>query len=162
MATTFTGTLSGGLTGSYAKGTDLTSVLEAINFAFSSSYTNGTGSNQVNAFFSDTRTLAATNESHDLNTMTDSFGATLNFLKVKFLYVKNKSTTTVQTLTLTGDFLTQAGVGVAAGGFVLGPSGIYMLDNPIDGYTVTATTADVITLTNAASFDYDILILGTI
>ena len=274
---TFAGTATFGLVGSYTKASDLSTLSEIINYTNSpTSYTNGTGNNQVNGFFSDTRTLAATGETFDLNAITDKYGDILNFTKVKLLYIKNKSLTTLQTLTLTGDFLSQAGVGEAtaikatgtltytgnavaaetvtvgtrvytwraaptltdeitvgattaasaanfatainngpqgggaantqvtatsttttnvltaitagtagnaiattetmtaasfggttlsggsAGGKIIGPGGTYFLDNPINGYTVTNATADELTITNAASFDYDLIILGTV
>lgn len=161
MATTFTGTLSGGLIGSYAKGTDLTAALEAINFSFSSSYTNGTGENQANALFADTRTLAATSESFDLNAITDTFGATLNFTKIKLLYIKNKSTTAGQTLTIDGDFIASFDNGTGPN-HILFAGGLLLKNEPISGLTVTNTTQDTLTLTNSASFDYDIILLGTI
>lgn len=162
---TFSGTLKVGLSGSYIKASDLTTLTEIIDYTNSpTAYTNGTGANQINAFYADTRTLAATNESFDLDagTITDSYGTGLVFTKIKLLYIRNKSTTTAQTLTLTGDFLTQAGFGAAAGGLIIGPGGLLCLDNPIDGYSITAGTGDVITVTNAASFDYDIIIGGTV
>ena len=161
MATTFIGTISGGLIGSYAKGTDLTTLLESINHTFSSSYTNGTGANQANAFFADTRTLAATNESFDLNAITDGYGATLNFTAVKFMYVKNKSTTAGQLLTLSGDFMSSMDGGTGPT-HAIGPSGIFFVDNPIDGFSVVNTTQDTLTITNAQSFSYDIILLGVI
>ena len=165
---TFTGTFSAGLVGSYAKTSDLTTLLEAINISFSSAYTNGSGSNQANAFFSDTRTLAATNESFDLNagTMTDGYGAALVFTAIKFLYVKNKSTTAGQALTLTGDFLSGVATsplfGSTAPTINIGPSGFVVLESPIDGFLVTSTTSDGLTVTNTASFDYDIVLLGIV
>lgn len=161
MATTFTGMFSGSLVGLYAKGTDNTSALESINHTFTSSYTNGTGANQANAFFADTRTLAATSESFDLNAITDTFGATLNFTKVKLLYIKNKSSTAGQTLTVDGDFIAAFDNG-SAPNHIIGAGGIFFIESPISGFTVTNSTQDTLTLTNAASFDYDIFILGTI
>lgn len=169
MATTFVGTFSGGLSASYAKSTDLTSALEAINFTFSSSYTSGQGANQANAFFSDTRTLAATNESFDLNagTMTDVYGAGLVFTKVRLLYVKNKSTTDLQFLTLTGDFLSGAASSPLAGStsptININAGGFCLLESPpTTGFAVTTTVSDGLTVTNTASFDYDIIIVGVI
>ena len=166
MATTFSGLLSGSLIGSYDKTSDLTTRKETIAHTFSSSYSNGTSSNQANAFYSDTRTLAATSESFDLNAAStvDGFGDGLVFTKVKYLYVKNKSTTAGQNLVLSGDWLGATTGPVSASGTVtIGPGGIFILDNPIDGYTVgSAATQDVLTVTNTATFDYDILIVGTI
>jgi hypothetical protein len=168
MATTFAGTLAVGLVGSYAKSSDLTTILESINYNGGlAAYTSGIGSNQANGFFSDTRTLAATNESHDLNAIVDSFGATLNFATLKLIYVKNKSSTTAQYLSLSGNFWDgdTGNLGPLGGTSpiaYIGPGGVYLWNSPIDGATVTNTTKDTITVTNAASFDYDIIIAGTL
>jgi hypothetical protein len=164
---TFAGTASFALVGSYTKASDLSTLTEAINYSNSpASYTNGSGANQVNAFFADTRTLAATNESFDLNAITDSYGTVLNFLTIKLLYIKNKSTTSGQNLTLSGNLLDgDAGNGPLGGTSpvtIIGASGLFLWDSPILGATVTNTTKDAITLTNTASFDYDIIILGTV
>jgi hypothetical protein len=167
MATTFTGTLTVNLVGSYAKSSDLVSMPGVIGYAIASTYANGTGSNQANAFWSDTRTLAATNESFDLNAITDDYGATLNFTAIKLILVKNKSTTTGQYLTLSGNFWDgdTSNLGPLGGTSpvaYIGPSGMFLWESPINGATVTNTTKDTLTVTNTVSFDYDILIAGTI
>jgi hypothetical protein len=44
----------------------------------------------------------------------------------------------------------------------IGPGGVYHVRDPIDGYTVTNTTAERITLDPGANtFDVDLIILGT-
>lgn len=166
MATTLAGTLNVGLDFLYPKadtGVQLSGIIKYTNAP--TSYTNGSGSYQVNAaYLLLADTLAGTSKSFDLDygAIFDVYGAGLIFTRIKFLYIKNLSTTASQKLTLTGDFLTQATVGVAATGHIVGPGGIYMLDNPIDGYAVTATTGDVITITNTVSFAYDIVLLGIV
>jgi hypothetical protein len=168
----FSGTGTFGLVGSYTKASDLTTLQEAVNYTNSpTSYSNGSGEYQVNAFYSDTRSLAATNESFDFDlasgagSIIDGFGTQLVFTKIKLLYVKNKSTTASQRLTLSGDFLTGVAtspLGGTAPTIVIGPGGIALLDSPIDGFAVTATTGDVLTITNTATFSYDIIILGIV
>ena len=169
MATTIGSgiTLNVSIDGSYVK-TDQGNI-GTVPIAYKNvavSYTNGNGTYQCNAaYVSLARSLAGTGESFDLNTIADYFGTSLNFLKVKLFLIRSLAILAADTgkiLTLTGDFLTQAGVGVAAGGHIVGPGGTYLLDNPIDGYPVTATTADVITVTNAVTFTYDLIILGTV
>lgn len=164
---TFAGTATFGLVGSYTKASDLSTLTEAINYSNTpTSYTNGSGVNQVNAFYADTRTLAATFEDHDLNAIVDGFGATLNFLIIKLLFLKNKSTTSGQVLTVSGDFLDgDAGNGPLGGTtpvLYLGAGGSFLWDSPILGATVTNTTKDTLTISTSATFDYDIIILGTV
>lgn len=169
MATTLAGNVNLGLNFDYlSTGTGFDTLQGLLRYTNSpTAYTSGAGDNQVNAIYvSKARSLAATNESFDLNALTDIYGTTLNFTKVKLLFIKNLAhlvaSPSGKTLTLTGDFLTQAGVGVAAGGKIVGPGGIEFWDNPLDGFTVTATTADVITVTNAATFTYDLIIMGVV
>lgn len=155
-----------GLVGGYTKSSDLTTIREAINITNNpTAYANGTGSNQINAVFTDTVTLAATNTTYDLDVglMQDGLGNFLTWTKIKLLYIRNKSVTSGQTLTITGDFLSQATVGaVAAGGLIIGAGGMFALENSIAGYSVVASSGDQITLTNSVSFDFDIVVLGTV
>lgn len=167
MATTFTGTWSHFLHGSYDRDSDLTTLKQVVDYTSSSAYTNGTASHQVNGFYADTRTLAATSENFDLNagSTTDGYTDSLIFTNIKFLYIKNKSLTSGQNLVLSGDWLGFATTGPisASGTVTIGPGGVFVLDNPIDGYPVgSAATQDVLTVTNTATFDYDIIILGVL
>jgi hypothetical protein len=168
---TFAGTATVTIVGTYTKASDLFVggvVGGTINESNASTYANGIGSNQINAYFADTRTLAATNESFDLNAITDAYGTVLNFLTIKLLYIKNKSTNvaTAENLLLSGNFLDgDAGNGPLGGTspiVVIGAGGSFLWNSPIIGATVTNTTKDAITLTNTVSFDYDIIIGGTV
>lgn len=166
---TFAGSISCAVVGSYSKAADLfvgDVVGGTINYLASDSYANGIGASQINAYFSDTRTLAATNESFDLNAITDAYGTVLNFLTIKLLYIRNKSANSGENLSLSGNFLDgDAGNGPLGGTSpitIIGASGIFLWNSPILGATVTNTTKDAITLTNTASFAYDIIIGGTV
>lgn len=170
MATTLAGTVNIALTFDYLKtatGFDtLSGILRYTNSP--TSYSSGSGANQVNAIYlSLARSLAATNEGFDLNALTDAYGATLNFTTVKLVYVRNKSTTTAQYLNLSGNFWDgdTSNLGPLGGTSpvaYVGPSGEFLWNSPIDGATVTNTTKDTITVTNAATFTYDIVIAGVI
>lgn len=161
------------MTGSYTKASDLTSLAEAVNYSNSPvPYSNGSGSYQVNALYSDTRELASAAESFDLNagTMVDSFGTALVFTAVKLLFIKNRSVTSPQRFIVTGDFFTGTTsqspmFGATTPTINIGPNGYLLLESPIDGFNVTSTTSDVITISNvvaAATFSYDIIILGIV
>lgn len=124
----------------------------------------GTGANQASQVWSDTRTLTTgANETLDLNgSLTDAFGVSVTFTKVKLLYIRNKGTTA---LTVGG---------AASNGFVspfgsatdvvkVPPGGELRLYAPdATGFAVVAGTADQLKIANAAgaSCDYDILIVG--
>jgi hypothetical protein len=126
----------------------------------------GTGSNQVDLLFSDKRTLASnTSENLDLaGVLTDAFGATITFAKIKSICVKCPITNT-----------TIISVGGAASNTFVGPfadatdiakvkaGGSIMFNDPVTGWTVTAATGDILKIANStgASADYSIDILGT-
>jgi hypothetical protein len=168
----FAGTASFALVGSYTKASDLTTLTEAVNYSNSPvSYSNGTGSNQADLFFTDTRELASAAESFDLNaaTMSDSFGAALTFVKVRLLFIRNRATTAAYRFIVTGDFFTGTTsqspmFGATTPTINIGPGGYLLLESPIDGFNVTSTTSDGLTISNVAAaqtFSYDIIILGT-
>lgn len=171
MATTLQGLVRVGLDFTYLKsGTGFNTLLGTLNYTNSPTpYTTGPGSNQVNAaYISLAASLAATSINFDLyGGLTDAYGTTLNFITVKHLYVKNLSTTATQYLKASGTFLDgdTSNLGPLGGTSpvaYLGPGGSFMWDSPIDGATVTDASKDVLTLTNTATFTYDIIILGVV
>lgn len=151
----------------------LSSVLDHGTATFpaklSGSYTlaNGTGANQAQTVFSDQRTLAAsTAEDLDLSgTLTDAFGATIAFTKVKAICVKAAAANTNDV---------EVG-GQATNGFstifsdasdvvLVKPGGMFALIAPdANGYAVTAGTGDLLQITNGGagtSVTYDVVIVG--
>lgn len=95
MANTLTATCDLTVRGSFEKDTDLTSLIDAFatgsnDFdAITMELTNGTGTGQANSKWEDTRTLAAlANDDLDLaGGLTDAFGATITFTKIKLLII---------------------------------------------------------------------------
>lgn len=127
----------------------------------------GTGTNQADKAFADTRTLAASaNEDLDLaGALLDPFGGTLTFVKVKGIYVRaafgNTNSVVLKPASsngFTGPF------GAATHTLTIPPNGYVVLAAPGAGWTVTAGTGDKINLANSAgstSVTYDIVIIGT-
>lgn len=128
--------------------------------------TNGTGSGNANAVFSDVRSLSSGgNEELDLaGSLTDAFGATLTFTKVKALIIWNPTANTVNITvggaasnTFTGPF------GDASDVITIQPGGFFAITAPKTGYTVTASTGDKLkVLAGAADLTYGIHIVGTV
>jgi hypothetical protein len=129
----------------------------------------GTGAGQADKVFSDTRTLAASGtEDLDLaGVLTDAFGATITFARIKVLIVSAAAANTNNVLV----------GGVAAGlstlivpqttGIVtVRPGATFAVvcgQADATGYVVTATTADLLHIANSAagtSVTYDIIIVG--
>jgi len=127
----------------------------------------GTAAGQADLLFSDQRTItASSNEDLDLSgSLTDVYGTTLAFVKVKVIaiYAASGNTNNVQ-------------VGPAASNGFLGPfadasdqidiapGGTMLLTAPSAGWTVTASTGDLLNIANSGAgtgVTYDIVIIGT-
>ena len=130
--------------------------------------TDGAGANQINQIFSDTRTLTASaTETLDLaGVLTNAFGATVSFARVKGIYVKAAAGNTNNVL-LGGngvnDFVNW--VGNASDILVIRPGGALLLMAPdATGYVVTATTGDLLKVANSSGgteVSYDVIIIGS-
>jgi hypothetical protein len=148
---------------------DLTSPTETvINSANYSSWTvaDGTSANQMDLVWSDQRTLGAgASENLDLaGGLTDIYGNTLTFARIKFIYVS--------AATANGDYVQLGGgtnpfinwVANASDIVNVAPDGMFALTAPdATGYAVTAGTGDILKVTNAdgaAGVTYDIVLAG--
>lgn len=129
--------------------------------------TSGTGANQADRIFHDQRTLAASGtENLDLaGVLTDAFGASLTFVRVRGLIVAAAAGNTNNVVV--GGHATAAWatwVADATDRVVVRPGGVLALFAPdTTAYAVTATSADLLTVTNSAgstSVTYDIVIVG--
>lgn len=169
MAKTFAGTARVSLTGTMDNTVDLGNIAYNLSYAQSISITNGTGANQANMIFTDTRTLTASS-SEDLDLaggLTDAYGAAITFTKIKGIIVSASSNNTNNVI-VGGDgsaaFVNW--VGDATDTIVVRPGGTFALFAPDStAYAVTATTGDILQIANSAgstSVTYDIIILGTV
>lgn len=130
------------------------------------SYADGTGAEQADRIFTDTRTLAASaTENLDLaGSLTDVFGATITFARIKAIIIQAAAgnTNDVQVTRPASNgvpFLMAASDGIA-----LKPGALFAWADPgATGVVVTASTGDLITLTNSAgstSVTYSVMIIG--
>jgi hypothetical protein len=147
---------------------DLSTVSSPLSIGQHYPLTSGTGANQADKVWSDTRTLAASGtENLDLaGVLVDAFGATLTFVKVKVILVRAATANTNDVLV--GGHASAAfvnWVSDATDVIVVKPGGLFLLVAPnAAGYGVTATTADLLKVTNSSGttgVTYDIAILGT-
>ena len=150
--------------GKYTKALDLTTVKDTLSKTYTHSLADGTSSSQADQQWHDMRNLAASGtDSLDLTALSDAFGATLTFAKVRGLIIHNLSG--VQTLTV-GNASSSAWVGpfgAAAHTISVKPGATQVLVMDGAGYSVTASSASTLLITNAASSacSYDIIIWGT-
>jgi len=146
---------------------DLGTVALPVAYSHKETLTNGTGANQANELFSDTRTLAASaSENLDLaGVLTNAFGTTITFTKVKAIIVAAAPGNTNDVLV--GGAATNAfinWVGDATDTVKVKPGGMFVITAPdTNGLAVTAGTGDILKVANAGagtSVTYDVIIIG--
>lgn len=148
---------------------DVGTVKYPLDYALSTVFENGTGDDQANEAFSDTRTLSASGtEDLDLaGGLADAFGNTLTFTKVKALIVTAAASNTNDVL-VGGASSNQLAsfFGDATDVIKVKPGGTIMLMAPESaGYAVTAGTGDLLKVANSAggtSVTYTIIVIGAV
>jgi hypothetical protein len=169
MATTFSGGIKLTATGLLTKDSDLGSLTYTLNYAYSKAMTNGTGADQANMVWTDTRTISAsgTDDLDLAGVLTDAFGATITFTKIKGMIVVAASGNT-NDVVVGGDASAALvnWVGNANDVVNVKPGGLFAAVAPNSaGYAVTATTGDILQIANSSSstsVTYDIILIGTV
>ena len=169
MANALTGNITFKMAWDFVNGLDLSDTTDDLDISWGTTVANGTGKDQCDLIFHDQRTLAATSEDFDLTgTEVQAFGGaplTVDFVKVKGLFIHNTSTTAGENLSIGGAAGTQFvdWVGNANDEVVIGPDGIFALWNPsAAGYAVGAGATDLLKIdSGAATIVYDIVVVGT-
>ena len=128
----FKGTTRQIIDASYTSALDLTTPIEAIGLEWAQSWTSGTGNQQANRFFSDSKAISGADTLDLTGGLTDAFGNTLTPTAIKMLAIRNKSTTSGENLTLSGNFLE----GISGG----------VVKKATETLTLTATPADTKTV----------------
>jgi hypothetical protein len=130
------------------------------------SFADGAGAAAANLIFTDTRTLAASaTENLDLaGVLTDAYGATITFARLKAVIVTAAAANT-NDVQVTRPASNGVPMFMAAGdGIALKPGAFFAWADPgATGAVVTASTGDILTVTNSAGttgVTYSILILG--
>jgi hypothetical protein len=124
---------------------------------------NGTGAGQVDRQWSDTRTVGTSGETLDLNALTDSLGRTINFAKVKAVFIQasalNSSTIVIGNA---GSNQFQMGFGGATNIWTLAAGDFLFVAAPNAGWPSTNSTSDNLKITGGAAGQiYDIVLVGT-
>lgn len=130
--------------------------------------TSGTGLNQADLIFSDTRTIAASGtEDLDLaGALTGQLGGTLTFVKLKGLLIRAAAGNTNNVRVTRPASNGVPWLLAASDGFDVTPGGLALFMAPANAgmATVTAGTGDLITVANSSSgssVTYDVVIIGT-
>lgn len=139
-----------------------------VNKTFNLSMATGTAANQADRIVATRQTItASSNFDMDLaGVLTDTFGATVTFAKVKMIYVE--AATTNANDVVIGNATSNQFVGpfgAAAHTATIGPGDVFLITRRgTAGLAVTAGTGDILRITNGGggtSVTVDIIIVGT-
>ncbi|MFJ3834445.1 hypothetical protein ACIPY6_02890 [Streptomyces sp. NPDC090054] len=150
------------------KASDLSAAADDLKKRYAAHLESGAGAGKADRVFADTRTLAASaTETLDLaGSLTDAYGATTSFARVKFILVAAagaNANNVIVGANASADFV---GLLNAAGTVTLRPGMAFAAmasSSDATGMVVTATTADLIKIANSAggtSVTYDVIIVG--
>lgn len=158
-------TIKASLSATHTNVLDLATASFPLSIQQALTLTDGTGANQADRIFSDTRTLSASaTEDLDLSgSLTNAYG-TVTFARIKAIFVTADADNT-NNVNVTRPASNGVPLFLAAGdGLPLRPGGIFMWAcSDATGVAVTAGTGDLITFTNSAgstSVDYSVVIIG--
>ncbi len=174
--TALTASLGISVTANAARALDLSTPADALSLAIANAFSFGSGANMANQIWHDRRILAgAASEELDLaGSLTNAFGQSVTFAKIKALLIRNRSGEVIGAHAVATDAALTAGGAVAnawvgpfgAANDTLGvpAGGSMLLVNPTAaGWAVTAGTGDLLKILNADATDelcYEIFILG--
>lgn len=141
-----------------AKSNDLgTSTLPHI-LSLVKTYTSGVAINKFDTVYSAQDTATAAAATYDvIGGLTSVLtGAAINFVELNGIIVKNLSTTAADTLTIGG-----GANSVIDAQQPLGPGGIFVWLDPIDGITPVAATGDILSIDpGAKTISFQLILLG--
>jgi hypothetical protein len=127
----------------------------------------GTASGKADLVYHAQRTItASSSETLDFaGSLTDSFGATLTFVKVKAIFIKASSGNT-NDVVVGNTAATQftGPLGGATHTIAVAPNGVLLVSAPNAGWAVGAGSTDMLKIANSAggsSVTYDIVVIGT-
>lgn len=157
-----------GISAQGTKATGLTQSLDPLAKSYKLDLTDGTGAAQANQQWHASRTLTAgTSETLDLSgSLTDAFGTTVAFARIKAILIKNTSANAAGVLTVGGAASNPwyAPFGAATDTVKIRPGGVLLLAcDDATGYAVTAGTGDRLQLANgdgSNSLTYEIVVVG--
>ena len=146
---------------------DLTTARDPFNKTYTNDLADGTGANQADQSWHDTRTLAAgANETLDLHggSLSDAFGASVVFARLKAFFIKNQDDDNALIVGGAGSDEFDAPFGATGDKIKVRPGGSLLLLAPdATAFTVDATHKNLKLENDGAgtgSLQYDILLIG--
>ncbi|MCE5185077.1 MAG: hypothetical protein LLF76_03010 [Planctomycetaceae bacterium] len=149
----------------HTKSLDLNTLQDKLNLSRGVTLENGTGANQADTLFHDTRTLAdgadETLDFHD-GTLSDAFGTPVTIDELKAIYIKNNSA--AAGLLVGGALANAMGLFADASDILkLPPGGEFLLTAPGAAGIDITTNADLLIAHDGTGDDaltYDIVVIG--
>lgn len=142
---------------------DLSTTRQDIDYSKLLELANGTGANQANQVFVDSRSLASgANETIDLSgSLTNAIGESVTFTAIKVLMIKNNGTTALTVGNAASNQFSSY-LGAAAHTMIVPAGGVALHTAPSAGFAVTAGTGDQLKVENAAGATcaYDLILIG--
>lgn len=140
---------------------DLSATVTTTNVSRSISFATGTGANQAQVAWSDSRTIDALGEdTPDLAALDDARG-TVAFTAIKLIYIRN---TGAQPIVWdgNGDWDTGPQKTPDTSSYEIPPGGIYLASNPSAAGWAVGASGEYVTILNdnATAGSYDILLIG--
>ena len=140
-------------------------VSQKVQYAKTFVFSDGTGTNQLgNQFYDASRALNTTSEDLDLGTggLTDFQGADVILNNIKVLLIENLDSDTGDTFLLKQGATNPATtvLGGTNPTLTIGPGGLCLLVNPVDGYALTDNSADRLAMQATDNSTYTVLIAG--
>lgn len=175
MATTLTSGCSASIRWSYTSSLAWGGPSDSAGYSYSNSMANGTGAAQADlVYILDTTLAAGATLNVDLaGTVTNVFGTTLTFARVKVIYLELLDDTTASSVLLGGHATAALANWITSADTLdndqpkvrVRNGGVFLLSAPdATAYVVTATTEDLLTLTNADGSNiatYRLVIIGS-
>lgn len=162
---TFSGNITLKFKGSYADSPDVGSLSHSFSEQFAQAFTNGTGADQANAIYTDSRDISGNDDLDLAGGLSDSYGNALTFTSIKAIIVKAADDNTAN-ITMGAEGTNPFGTMFAddSDSLVLPPGAMFCLTNPAaDGFTVTASTGDILRFAPASGTQtYELIIIGEI
>jgi len=180
MSTSLTATLKVKLAWLFQNVLDLNTAEDSYAWNQSEALANGTSENMANDMFHDRRYLTTGSPTDDLDLaggLTNSFGETLTFTAIKQIVIYNLGVPDASHATWTPTAGEDLDIGGAASNPFTAPfdggatskvtvpsGGMLVMTAPLDGWTVTAGSADTLRVAldggGANDVDYEIVIIG--
>lgn len=140
---------------------DLSATVTTTNISRAISFATGTGANQAQLAWSDSRTVDGLgDDTPDLSALPDARG-TVTFTAVKLIYIRNTGTMPI-VWDGNGDWDTGPQKTPDTSSYEIPPGGIYLASNPSAAGWSVGAASEYLTIVNdnATAAAYDILLIG--